>query len=55
MVFFLVQDLRDEQNEIYGDMSPYWNMPSLLEPQSDDEEDYLNDDESEYEYDYEDN
>ena len=33
---------RDEQNELYGDMSPYWGMKSLLEP-SDDEEEYLSD------------
>ena len=32
------QDERDKQNEIYGDMSPYWNTPSLLEPQYDSEE-----------------
>ena len=43
------QDYRDNQNEAYGDMSPYWNMPSLLESQSEDEDDYLDDSESEYE------
>tara|TARA_B100000902_G_scaffold388499_1_gene434263 strand:- start:265 stop:873 length:609 start_codon:yes stop_codon:yes gene_type:complete len=41
------QDGRDKDNEIYGDMSPYWNTPSLLEPQSDDEEDYMDDEEYE--------
>ena len=43
------QDYRDFQNEAYGDMSPYWNTPSLLESQSDDEDDYLDESESEYE------
>lgn len=43
------QDYRDYQNETYGDMSPYWNTGSLLESQSEDEDDYLDDSESEYE------
>ena len=41
------QSERDEQNEIYGDMSPYWNTPSLLEPQYDSEEELENEEEYE--------
>ena len=38
------QNERDDKNELLGDMSPYWNEPSLLEPLDED----LYDSEEEY-------